>query len=40
MKPGNVPYYERGVKTRLLMDDGSAEWRDLYERSRNAPLMI
>jgi galactonate dehydratase len=40
MKPGNVPYYERGVKTRLLTDDGSAEWRDLYERSRNAPLTI
>lgn len=38
--PGNVPFYERGVKTRLLPDDGTAEWRDLYERSRGGTLMI
>jgi galactonate dehydratase len=40
MKPGNVPFYERGVRTKLLVDDGSARWRDLYERSRNGPLLI
>lgn len=40
MKPGNVPYYERGVTTRLLTDDGTTEWRDLYERSRNGPLTV
>lgn len=40
MKPGNVPFYERGVKTRLLSDDGSDEFRDLYERSRKGPLTI
>ena len=38
-KPGIVPYYERGVKTRLYADDGSPEWADLYERSKNGPLM-
>ena len=38
--PGKVPFYKRGVKTRLLTDDGSAEWRDLYERSRNGPLTV
>jgi L-alanine-DL-glutamate epimerase-like enolase superfamily enzyme len=40
MKPGNVPYYERGVTARLLTDDGSPQWRDLYERSRNGPLLV
>ena len=40
MSPGNVPYYVRGVKTRLLLDDGSSRWRDLYERSREKPLLI
>ena len=40
MTPGNVPYYERGVQTRLLPDDGLSEWRDLYERSREKPLLI
>jgi L-alanine-DL-glutamate epimerase-like enolase superfamily enzyme len=40
MKPGNVPYYERGVTTRLLTDNGTAEFRDLYERSRNGPLTV
>jgi hypothetical protein len=40
MKPGIVPFYERGVTTRLLPDDGTARWRDLYERSRNSPLLI
>jgi hypothetical protein len=40
MKPGNVPFYERGVTTRLLPDDGTAKWRDLYERSRKSPLLI
>ena len=39
-KPGLVPFFKRGVKTRLLPDDGSAKWRDLYERSRAAPLVI
>jgi len=40
MKPGNVPYYVRGVKTRLLTDDGSDEWKDLYELSRKGPLTV
>ena len=40
MTPGNVPYYVRGVQTRLLPDDGSGEWRDLYERSRDKPLLV
>ncbi len=40
MKPDIVPFYERGVATRLLPDDGTAKWRDLYERSRKSPLLI
>jgi galactonate dehydratase len=39
-KPGNVPYYERGVKTRLLPQVDTAEWRDLYDRSLKGPVLI
>lgn len=34
------PYYERGVRTRLLHDDGTDRWRDLYERSKEKPLVV
>lgn len=37
---GETPYFTRGVTTRLYTDDGSAEWRNLYERSRNGPWTI
>ena len=40
MKPGNMPFYERGVTSRLLTDDGSSQFHDLYERSRNGPIML
>lgn len=36
---GLYPYYVRGADTRLVPDDGTAGWRDLYERARkNSPL--
>jgi L-alanine-DL-glutamate epimerase-like enolase superfamily enzyme len=28
------PYYEAGAETRLVPNDGSAKWRDLYTRAR------
>ena len=31
---GQMPYFEKGVNTRLVPDDGSAKWRDLVEKSR------
>lgn len=34
-----MPYFERGVRTRLLMDDGSSKWRNLYERARKSPFI-
>ena len=40
LRAGDAPYYERGVQTRLLLDDGSDHWRDLYERSRKAPVQF
>ncbi len=40
MKPDIVPYYERGATIRLFPDDGTAKWRDLYERSRKAALLV
>lgn len=36
--PGNVPYFEHGVETRLL--DGGDEWQQLYERARDSPVTV
>ena len=30
---GQIPYFERGVATRLVPNDGSAKWKDLYDRA-------
>lgn len=38
-RAGRMPYFERGVTTRLLPDDGSERWRDLYTRARREPVM-
>ncbi|HEY8505807.1 MAG TPA: mandelate racemase/muconate lactonizing enzyme family protein [Gemmataceae bacterium] len=36
---GRMPYFERGVTTRLVPDDGSDRWRELWERARQQPVM-
>lgn len=36
---GKIPYFERGVTSALLPNDGSDRWRELYERARKAPVM-
>ena len=33
---GKYPYYVRGADTRLVPDDGSPKWRDLYSRARTS----
>lgn len=38
-RAGKMPYFERGVKTRLVPDDGSPRWKELYERARKAPVF-
>jgi hypothetical protein len=38
-RPGVVPYYERGVQTRLYPNDGTAQWKERYEQSRQGPLL-
>ena len=38
-RPGVVPYYERGVQTRLYPNDGTAQWKERYEKSRQGPLL-
>lgn len=35
-----IPYYERGVTSRLFPDDGSKEWREIYTRARKEPLLV
>ena len=39
-RAGKVPYYERGVTTRLLDNDGSQRWRQLYQKARQGPLLV
>jgi len=39
--PGNMPYFEKGVDSKLLPNDGSARWKELYDRSRKeGPIVI
>ena len=39
MKPSNLPYFEPGVTCHLLVNDGSKDWRDLYQRARRHPVL-
>ena len=39
MKPSNLPYFEPGVTCHLLLDDGTKDWADLYQRARQQPVM-
>jgi len=36
---GKLPYYEPGVDTRLLEDNGTEEWKRLYKEARKAPYL-
>lgn len=36
---GAMPYFERGVDTRIVPDDGSADWKLLYQQARRGPVM-
>lgn len=36
---GKMPYFERGVNSRLLPDDGSEGWKKLYQRARKEPVF-
>ena len=35
---GKIPYFERGVTTRLVPDDGSAAWKSLHAEARRGPV--
>ncbi|MEO8494088.1 MAG: enolase C-terminal domain-like protein [Planctomycetota bacterium] len=37
---GTIPYFERGVDSRLLPDDGTAEWKELYAAARKGPHFV
>ena len=38
-REGKMPYFERGVTTRLVPDDGTARWKELYQRARKGPVI-
>ena len=35
-----IPYFREGTTTRLLPDDDSDRWRNLYDRAREGPVII
>lgn len=37
---GEIPYYERGVDTKLVPNDGSDEWQRLYLKAREKPFLV
>lgn len=38
---GNIPYFERGVTTRLIPNDGSSQWKELYDKAGpDKPLFV
>ena len=37
---GQVPYFERGVDTRLIPNDGSDEWLKLFRQARKGPYLV
>jgi galactonate dehydratase len=36
---GLYPYFKRGVRTELVPDDGSAQWKKLWESAQSAPVV-
>jgi len=38
-RKGDTPYFEHGVTTRLVPNDGSARWKNLYQQSQKRRLM-
>ncbi len=38
-RAGEMPFFEKGVDTVRLPDDGSQRWKDLYQRARNGPVF-
>ena len=37
---GTIPYFERGVDTRLVPNDGSSQWEELYAAARKGPYFV
>lgn len=37
---GNMPYFQKGVETRLVPDDGSDRWQELYRKARKGPIFV
>lgn len=39
-REGDTPYFEHGVTTRLIPDDGSTRWQELYQRARKKRVLM
>lgn len=38
-REGKVPYFKRGVETRMVPDDGSHRWQDLHDCAATGPII-
>jgi len=34
-----LPYFEPGVTTSLLLDDGTKDWRELFQQAKQKPVL-
>ena len=39
-RQGQVPFFERGVDTRMIPNDGSDEWLKLFRQARKGPYLV
>lgn len=39
-RAGKTPYFEHGVFTKLLPNDGSDQWEELYKKGRKGPFLV
>ncbi|MEC8929665.1 MAG: mandelate racemase/muconate lactonizing enzyme family protein [Verrucomicrobiota bacterium] len=39
MKDSNLPYFEPGVTTSLLLGDGTKDWRELFQQAKQKPVL-
>jgi galactonate dehydratase len=38
-RQAKMPFFKRGVKTQLISDDGTEQWRELYQKARRGPVF-
>ena len=39
-RKAEMPFFERGVNTRLVPNDGSKEWKEIYRKASKKPFLV